>query len=84
MQLNLIKSISPFYFFIAFAVGLFVVYITNPPPNIVVKFPTPYNAGKILYKDKSDNCYKYTATKVDCPSDTKLVKSQPLFEDFRL
>lgn len=79
----LVKNINPFYFFISFAIGLFVVYIFNPPPQVVVKFPSPYNAGKIVYKDKGDTCYKYKAEKVSCPEDRSLMKPQPVFEDFR-
>jgi len=78
----LVDNINPFYFFISFAVGLFIVYIFRPPPQVVVKFPTPYNAGQVLYKDKNDTCYKYKAQKVSCPVQKDLVKPQPLFEDF--
>lgn len=78
----MLKYINPLFFFLAFAVGLFVVYIFNPPPNVVVKFPSPYNAGKVVYKDKSDSCYTYKADKVQCPLDKSLIKPQPLHEDF--
>lgn len=36
-------------FIVALGVGLLVTYMTVPPPKIVIKFPTPYNAGKIVY-----------------------------------
>lgn len=78
----ILKNINPFYFFVSLAVGLFVVYITNPPPKVVVKFPSPYNAGNITYRDKADTCYQYRAEKVSCPADKALVKPQPLFEDY--
>lgn len=78
----MLKFINPFYFFISFAIGLLLVYVITPPPNIVVKFPSPYNAGKIVYKDKSDTCYKYNAHKQSCPLDKNLIKPQPLFEDY--
>jgi len=47
-----------------------------------MKFPSPYNAGKITYKDKDDSCYKYKAEKVSCPLDAGLIKAQPIAEDF--
>jgi len=75
-------KIKVLYFFIAFAVGLLLCYITNPKPTVIVKFPSPYNAGQILYKDKSDSCYKYNASKVSCPLDKDLIKPQPIYEDF--
>lgn len=77
----LFKNIDPFYFFVSFAIGLFVVYILNPAPSVVVKFPTPYNAGHVVYKDKSDSCYKYKAEPVDCNANRHILKPQPLFED---
>ena len=72
-------NISPFYFFLSFAIGLLVVYVITPPPEIVLKFPSPYNAGSIIYKDQTDTCYKYTADKVKC---TAKAKPQPIHEDF--
>jgi hypothetical protein len=72
-------NINPLYFFLSFAIGIMIVYVMNPPPNIVLKFPSPYNAGKVIYKDKADSCYKYRAQKVPCKGDTP----QPIHEDFR-
>jgi hypothetical protein len=76
----LFKKIQPLYFFLAFAIGLLLCYVTNPKPEVIVKFPSPYNAGQIIYKDKSDSCYKYNASKVSCPTDKSLIKAQPLQE----
>ena len=42
------------------------VYILTPTPDIVLKYPTPENSGKIVYKDKADVCYKYEAKEVTC------------------
>ena len=74
----LFKKIQPLYFFLAFAIGLLLCYVTNPKPEVIVKFPSPYNAGQIIYKDKADSCYKYNASKVECPIDKNLIKPQPL------
>ena len=76
-------ALNLFYFFGAFAVGMFIVYISTPPPQVILKFPSPYNAGKVIYSDKADNCYKYSAQDVACPLDTNLIKPQPILEDFR-
>ena len=79
----MLKVIRPLYFFIAFAIGLFFVYVFTPPPQVVVKFPSPYNSGKIIYKDKNDSCYKYEAENVSCPLDRSMIRPQPLLEDFK-
>lgn len=45
-----------------------------------MKFPSPYNAGKIVYKNNDESCYKFKADKVSCPRDQKLIKAQPVGE----
>lgn len=77
----MLSNIRPLYFFISFAIGLLLVYLIQPSPKVVVKFPSPYNAGNITYKDSNDSCYKFDAVKVAC--DEKPTKPQPLFEDFK-
>jgi len=42
--------------------------MVTPHRRAIVKYPTPYNAGKIVYKDETDGtCYKYKAQQTDCP-----------------
>ena len=45
-------KIQPLYFLIAFALGLLYCYISKPKPNVVIKFPSPSNVGKITYKNE--------------------------------
>lgn len=80
-MVNLLK-LRPLWFFGAFAFGLLCCYIITPAPKVVVKFPSPYNAGQVIYKDSADNCFKFNANAVPCPKDAALVKPQPLMEDF--
>ena len=37
-----------------------------PPSKVEIKYPTPENAGNVVYKDDQGVCYKYVAKKVDC------------------
>jgi hypothetical protein len=62
-------------FFISFAIGIFIFYILSPPKKIVIKWPNPDTSNKIIYKDHSDNCYKYKPNEVTCPSDKKKIKN---------
>lgn len=71
----MLKNIKPLYFFISFAIGLFLVYIFHPAPTVVLKFPSPYNAGNITYKDQDNSCYQYKYKKVECDEHAK---PQPL------
>lgn len=77
-------KLHPLYFFIAFAVGLLICYITKPTPEIIIKFPSPYNSDNVIYKDKANSCYKYDAAKVSCPIDKSLIRPQPIHEDFKV
>ena len=72
--------IRPFYFFAAFAAGLLFCYVFTPAPQVVVKFPSPYNADSVVYRDKADTCYKYAAEKVSCPIARSIIKPQPITE----
>lgn len=64
---TLSQYIDPFIFLIALCIGLFYTYITVPYPQIVIKYPTPFNAGKITYVDNNKVCYKYQMEKITCP-----------------
>jgi len=53
-------------FIIAFAIGMLFVYLSAPKPRIIIKYPTPYNADKIVYKNENDICYKYKVNETKC------------------
>ena len=71
--------LRPLYFFAALAFGLLFCYIMSPKPTVIVKFPTPYNAGEVTYVDPEDaeTCYKYSAENVTCPFDKTKIRMQP-------
>lgn len=78
-KLNILQQIDPFYFILALAVGLFFVYITNDNvPDVILMYPTPNNAGKVIYKDSADVCYKYEKEEVKCPTDKSKIKQMPI------
>ena len=72
-----INIIEPYYFFLALCVGLFITYSLSPTPEVVLVFPTPDNSDTI-YKDDSDNCYKFASTQQKCPVDEKKIHQIPL------
>lgn len=57
-------------FIVAFALGIFFVYINIPKPKIIIKYPTPDNVNSIIYQDPAENCYQYEATKVECTNNS--------------
>lgn len=68
------EYIDPLYFLLALGIGLFYTYITAPQPKIVIKYPTPFNAGKVTYIDNNNVCYKYQIKKTTCPADQSQIK----------
>ena len=61
-------------FLIALSIGLLYTYIVVPRPEIIIKYPTPYNVGKIKYMDEAGTCYKYTIEQTSCPYNKKEIK----------
>lgn len=59
-------SLNIITFIIGFAIGIFYIYLMEPGYTRVVKFPTPETCGKIIYRDKSLNCFVYEYEKVIC------------------
>ena len=78
MTLQYLNKINPLAFLLAFSIGILYVYATQPSPKIIIKHPTPQNAGKIIYEDKANNCYKYLAEEVQCPDDSNMIVNHPL------
>ena len=45
----LIDYIDMKYFLISLCIGLFLTYISTPPPQIIYKYPTPDNSDDLVY-----------------------------------
>jgi len=75
------EYIDPFYFLVAFCVGLLYTYISVPPQQIVIKYPTPYNSDKVTYVDDAGVCYRYKVSTDSCPADTQKIKKMPLIQN---
>jgi hypothetical protein len=52
------------YFIISFFVGMLFVYMIEPQPEVIIKYPVPNST--FVYKDESDMCYKYDYKEVSC------------------
>jgi len=66
--------IEPLYFFLALFIGMFFVYVSTPTPDIIIKYPIPEEADKLIFKDYANTCYKYVPEEVQCPSDISKIK----------
>ena len=70
--------IDPVYFVAALVVGLLYTYISSPKRTVIVRYPTPENAGKVTYKDEADACYQYKVSVTACPADNSMIKQVPV------
>ena len=71
---NILNYVHPMSFFIAFCIGIFLVYISTPDPIIIFKYPTPNS--KNVYKDDSEMCYKYIHEEVDCSKHKNVIETE--------
>jgi len=74
-----LNFLNAWAFWIALGVGMLFAYVMAPSPKLVYKYPTPENAGKITYADKTGVCYRYKAIPVHCPEDPNEV--QPIIRN---
>ena len=65
-------------FILSLCVGLFVVYITLPNPDIIFVYPNPDNRDKLLFKDRAGVCHSFTPHKVKCPTDKSRIRKYPI------
>jgi hypothetical protein len=63
-------------FLLSLIVGFIFIYLSPMEYKTVIVYPTPSNVGKIQYKDKADNCYKFKAKLVDCTKDARKIPVQ--------
>jgi hypothetical protein len=76
-KLNLFSKLNTYAFILSFCIGIFIVYLSEPPKKIIIQHPRP-NDDKTIYRDDADNCYKYKTIEVKCPSDKSLILDHPL------
>jgi hypothetical protein len=74
----LFNYISLPVFLVSFAIGLFFVYILGPEIKTIFIYPTPETVGKVLFKDKADNCFYFEETEIECPLDKSKISNIPI------
>lgn len=74
------KFINIKIFLISLFVGLFFVYLSAPPVNVIFVYPTPENIDSVQYKDKADNCFTFDAMEITCPDNKNSIKKIPIQE----
>ncbi len=77
-MLNFTDYINPYAFFISLFIGLIIHIYFMKPKKYIIKYPNPQESEKTIYKDASDNCYKYKSQEVQCPSDKSKINNIPI------
>jgi len=88
VELYLIKNKISIYmkfinipvFIVSLAIGIFLVYIGSPRPDIIYVYPNPSNLHKMQYKDKSGSCFGFDSQQVTCPTQKDLIREYPIQE----
>jgi hypothetical protein len=74
----LFNYISLRVFLVSFAIGLFFVYILGPDNKTIYIYPSQETIGKVLFKDKADNCFYFEEKEVQCPKDESQISTIPI------
>lgn len=60
-------KINLFIFSLSLFLGLFLVYVCAPKPEVIIKYPTMKNYNQLKYIDESNRCYRYVPKNIKCP-----------------
>lgn len=71
-------QIHPISFFVSLAIGLFIVYISTPVPEVIIMYPTPQNVENVTYQDINQVCYRYKMDQKTCPRNKKEIYQLPI------
>jgi len=74
----MLQYISLPIFLISFSIGLFFIYILGPEMKPIYIYPSPENVGKVLFKDKADNCFLFEEKNIECPKDETKIFGIPI------
>jgi len=73
--MNILEYIDFNILVLTICIGILYIYITSKHPEYIIKYPTPFNIGKIKYVDINNNCYKYTIAETKCPNNKAHIKT---------
>lgn len=80
-RMKLLTRLSLPWIVVGFAVGLVATWLIRPKRQVVIEFPSPYNAGRVTYGAAEGKCFQYRADSVKCPDDGERVTVQPVPRD---
>jgi hypothetical protein len=57
-------KVLPIYFILAIFTTMLVLYIIQPEPEILIKYPSPQQSMSDVYVDDDGVCYRYKRQEV--------------------
>lgn len=54
------------YFLLSIVITFTILYIYNPKPQVILKYPTHEKLLSDLYMDDKNVCYRYKTKEVSC------------------
>ena len=73
---RVLKYINIYVFVASLAFGILAVYVTNDD-RVIYVYPTPENVDMLVYRDKTNNCYKFSKKEVACPAEEASIFTVP-------
>ena len=59
-------KISLFYFIFSMFIGIMIVYVVHPRPEVINNYPDVDSLSNLVYKDDMGKCYSYVKEKKAC------------------
>lgn len=59
-------KISLFYFIFSMFIGIMIVYVIHPRPEVINNYPDVDSLSNLVYKDDMGRCYSYVKEKKPC------------------
>ena len=54
------------YFLLSAIITFIILYVNNPRPFVILKYPNPEKKLSDLYIDNKNVCYRYQTKEVEC------------------
>lgn len=74
----MLKLISLPIFLVSLAIGLLLVYLSEPEYKNVYIYPNPDNINKYQWMDNAKNCYEWQQSDTLCPDNPEQIHQIPL------
>jgi len=59
-------KVSLFFFIISLFFGVMSVYLAQPNPKVMIRYPSLDSLENIIYQDDQGVCYKYQKEMIKC------------------